>query len=126
MVIAMRKESEDIFIDLANGLLRVIDFDNHPDEIFFIKDGAVLFQYNIVTGRMWCDYTLIWNHVRKIFHSYEDTQLFIDNLLRKELKKIHTENCFIQHALDTGIDNSCVFFPRVISGHIGALFNPFL
>lgn len=69
----------------------------HPDYIFFMKDGEVVFDYNKKNGDVYISYDKIWSFLKKFFGlEYEEIQDIIKEWVEEHynLRVTTTENLF--------------------------------
>jgi hypothetical protein len=84
-------EMEQRFKSLLNGLRIEID-DKRPDSVYYIKSGRILFELyqdpnNKKEKHFWCNTILVWSVFEDEYNlNYDETQVFIKNMVEKYLK----------------------------------------
>lgn len=75
------------FEKLITGLTRKVDFEAWPDYIFFFRGDEYLFEYELNSGDLWCD----WKNVCSFLecegqYDYDGVKEFIKNQVEHHLK----------------------------------------
>lgn len=75
------------FQEVSSGLIRRVDFDRWPSSIFFFKGEKWMFEYDIISGYLYCRYREVWEYLSSSNNTkYGDTQLFIKNVVEEHFK----------------------------------------
>ena len=63
------------YLNTIYGDLTPFETDKHPNFIFFMKDGEVIFDYNKKNGKVYISYDRIWSFLESFFGlKYEEIQ----------------------------------------------------
>ena len=63
------------FLNTEYGNLEPYETDEHPNFIYFMKDGEVIFEYNKKNGYVYISYDKIWSFLDSFFGlEYEEIQ----------------------------------------------------
>lgn len=96
----MAKKQKDLFGDFIKGLTRRFDFELWPDCIFFFRGEEVLFEYNLNSGNLWCDWDKVWKVLEcEGRYNYYEVQSFI----KKQVE---------EHFRMMGVTPKCKLHPR--------------
>ena len=69
-----------------SGLVRVETY-HHPDYIFFMKNGEVIFEYNKKNRDVYISYDKIWSFLESFFGlEYEETQSLTKEWVERQFK----------------------------------------
>lgn len=97
----MIRTIEERFKKLTEGLTRKVDFDRWPDDIFFFRGKKCLFEYDFISGHLWCDREKVWKVLEcEGCYSYEDIQAFIKKQVETHFKLMEVTPISIYHYLN--------------------------
>ena len=82
-----KQNIETRFIELCNGFVIKVDEEKFIDYIFYFKDDASLFQYNLKTGHFWCSHQHYWSVFENEYGlNHTEIQEFTKDMVEKHFK----------------------------------------
>ena len=85
------------YLNSEYGDLTPYKTDKYPDFIFFMKDGEVIFEYNIKNGVVYISYDHIWSLLESFFGlKYEEIQDITKQWV-EEHYKLDVETTFVAY-----------------------------
>jgi hypothetical protein len=84
---ALCTPEDRLWNEICRGLVMKTDQEKYPDLIFWFKQDRCYFEYEIETGKLWCDHNLVWRvFARELGWGYLQIESFIKNKVEEHFK----------------------------------------